>query len=252
MLSQILDHKKTEILAYQKPEDQKLPKRPFYQALKNPKRTIGLISEVKKASPSKGIIKDLFSPEIHAKQYELGGADCLSVLTDSKFFKGENSYLSLAKRETSLPVLRKDFIVDHIQIEESDLIGADAILLIGEALDPSLLAELYHHAKERGMDALVEVHSVQILERILKEISPELIGVNNRDLTTFQTDIRRAGEFTGYIPDGSLLVSESGIHTKADLDAVKEFGAHAVLVGESLMRHQDQEQAIRILFGEAE
>ncbi|AZB43331.1 indole-3-glycerol phosphate synthase TrpC [Bacillus sp. FJAT-42376] len=250
MLDRILEHKKTEIQTLIQPEDQKLPKRSFYEALKHPNRTVGLIAEVKKASPSKGIIKENFKPEMHAAQYEKGGADCLSVLTDSKFFKGDNAYLSIAKRETNLPVLRKDFIVDHLQVEESDYLGADAILLIGEALDPVYLSELYHHAIERGMDALVEVHSLPVLERILKQITPELIGINNRDLTTFHTDIRRAAEFKGYIPKDSLLVSESGIHTSQDLTLVKEYGAQAVLVGESLMKHQSQEEAVLNLFGE--
>ncbi|MGD6815760.1 indole-3-glycerol phosphate synthase TrpC [Metabacillus sp. 84] len=249
MLSRILEHKKTEIQNYQKPDDEKLPKRSFYEALKNPNRKLGLIAEVKKASPSKGIIKEDFFPAVHAKQYEAGGADCLSVLTDSAFFKGANHYLSEAKRETALPVLRKDFILDHLQVEESGLIGADAILLIGEALDPALLAELFAHAAELGMDALVEVHSVPVLEKILKQITPDLIGINNRDLATFQTDIKKAGEFKGYIPDGALLVSESGIHSPSDLELVRSHGADAVLVGESLMRQSNQEAAVRELFG---
>ncbi|MTH52170.1 indole-3-glycerol phosphate synthase TrpC [Bacillus mangrovi] len=250
MLDLILAHKKEELMNYRKREHLGLEKRSFFQALKNPNRITGLIAEVKKASPSKGIIKADFSPETHALQYERGRADCLSVLTDENFFQGRAEYLSSVKRAAGLPVLRKDFIIDHRQVEESDAIGADAILLIGEALDAVLLAELHAHAVESGMDVLVEVHSVQVLEGILKHVTPKLIGVNNRDLRTFQTSIMRVEEFRGLVPEDSLLVSESGIHTPEDIETVRRFGADAVLVGEALMREQDQEQAVRSLFGE--
>ena len=158
MLNQIIDRKREDILKIELPEDLKLPKRSFKKALLSPNRFVALIAEVKKASPSKGVIQENFEPVKIAKQYEQAKADCLSVLTDTPFFQGKNSYLSDVKRSVSLPVLRKDFIIDSIQVEEADRIGADAILLIGEALEPQKLFDLYQQAAEKGMDVLVEVH----------------------------------------------------------------------------------------------
>ncbi|MCY7859821.1 indole-3-glycerol phosphate synthase TrpC [Bacillus haynesii] len=250
MLNQIIDRKREDVLKIELPEDLKLPKRSFKQALLSPNRFVALIAEVKKASPSKGVIQEDFEPVKIAKQYEQAKADCLSVLTDTPFFQGRNSYLSDVKRSVSLPVLRKDFIVDSIQVEEADRIGADAILLIGEALEPQKLFELYQQAAEKGMDVLVEVHGEKTLEGILNIFTPEIIGVNNRNLKNFETSVGQTERMAKLVPSGTVLISESGIGKSEDLAFVKACGAQAVLVGESLMREPSQLKAVHALFGE--
>ncbi|MCJ2146191.1 indole-3-glycerol phosphate synthase TrpC [Bacillus paralicheniformis] len=250
MLNQIIDRKREDILKIELPEDLKLPKRSFKKALLSPNRFVALIAEVKKASPSKGVIQEDFEPVKIAKQYEQAKADCLSVLTDTPFFQGKNSYLSDVKRSVSLPVLRKDFIIDSIQVEEADRIGADAILLIGEALEPQKLFELYQQAAEKGMDVLVEVHGEETLEGILNVFTPEIIGVNNRNLKTFETSVGQTERMAKLVPSGTVLISESGIGKPEDLAFVKACGARAVLVGESLMREPSQLKAVHALFGE--
>lgn len=250
MLNQIIDRKREDILKIELPEDLKLPKRSFKKALLSPNRFVALIAEVKKASPSKGVIQENFEPVKIAKQYEQAKADCLSVLTDTPFFQGKNSYLSDVKRSVSLPVLRKDFIIDSIQVEEADRIGADAILLIGEALEPQKLFDLYQQAAEKGMDVLVEVHGEETLEGILNIFTPEIIGVNNRNLKTFETSVGQTERMAKLVPSGSVLISESGIGQSEDLAFVKACGARAVLVGESLMREPSQLKAVHALFGE--
>lgn len=251
MLNKIIETKKDEIKKLVLPDDEKLPHLSFYNALMYPKRELGLIAEVKKASPSKGLIKENFHPIDIALAYEKGGADCLSVLTDAPYFQGKREYLTEVKKSVSLPILRKDFIIDHIQIDEAKRIGADAILLIGEALEPSLLKELYQYATELTLDILVEVHDKQTLEQVLKVITPKILGVNNRNLKTFETNINQLEDMVSYIPKDTLLVSESGLYTKEDLYTVQQYGAKAVLVGESLMRKEDQTLAIKELFGES-
>ncbi|MCY8006649.1 indole-3-glycerol phosphate synthase TrpC [Bacillus haynesii] len=250
MLNQIIDRKREDVLKIELPEDLKLPKRSFKQALLSPNRFVALIAEVKKASPSKGVIQEDFEPVKIAKQYEQAKADCLSVLTDTPFFQGRNSYLSDVKRSVSLPVLRKDFIVDSIQVEEADRIGADAILLIGEALEPQKLFELYQQAAEKGMDVLVEVHGEKTLEGILNVFTPEIVGVNNRNLQNFETSVGQTERMAKLVPSGTVLISESGIGKSEDLAFVKACGAQAVLVGESLMREPSQLKAVHALFGE--
>ncbi|MCY7754734.1 indole-3-glycerol phosphate synthase TrpC [Bacillus haynesii] len=250
MLNQIIDRKREDVLKIELPEDLKLPKRSFKQALLSPNRFVALIAEVKKASPSKGVIQEDFEPVKIAKQYEQAKADCLSVLTDTPFFQGRNSYLSDVKRSVSLPVLRKDFIVDSIQVEEADRIGADAILLIGEALEPQKLFELYQQAAEKGMDVLVEVHGEKTLEGILNVFTPEIVGVNNRNLKNFETSVGQTERMAKFVPSGTVLISESGIGKSEDLAFVKACGAQAVLVGESLMREPSQLKAVHALFGE--
>ncbi|MGO4898865.1 indole-3-glycerol phosphate synthase TrpC [Bacillus sp. GM2] len=250
MLNQIIDRKREDILKIELPEDLKLPKRSFKKALLSPNRFVALIAEVKKASPSKGVIQENFEPVKIAKQYEQAKADCLSVLTDTPFFQGKNSYLSDVKRSVSLPVLRKDFIIDSIQVEEADRIGADAILLIGEALEPQKLFDLYQQAAEKGMDVLVEVHGEETLEGILNVFTPEIIGVNNRNLKTFETSVGQTERMAKLVPSGTVLISESGIGKPEDLAFVKACGARAVLVGESLMREPSQLKAVHALFGE--
>ncbi|MED3659232.1 indole-3-glycerol phosphate synthase TrpC [Bacillus velezensis] len=250
MLDQIIQQKKEEIKSIVLPETCQIERRSFKKALQNPKRFIGLIAEVKKASPSKGLIKEHFVPETIAADYEAAKADALSVLTDTRFFQGRNQFLTDVKQTVSLPVLRKDFIIDSLQVEESFRIGADAILLIGEALEPSELHELYLEAREKGMDVLVEVHDETVLERILQVFQPDILGINNRDLKTFRTSVSQTEKIAQLVPDGCLLVSESGIGSLADLQFVNKHGAQAVLVGESLMREDSQQKAIRGLFGE--
>ncbi len=250
MLEKIIETKKEEIKQLTIPKNENLPNRSFLQALKNPNRGLALIAEVKKASPSKGLIKENFHPVDIARAYQEGGADCLSVLTDTPYFQGKREYLTEVKKAVNLPVLRKDFIIDSKQIVEAKHIGADAVLLIGEALEPPLLKELYQHAEELGLDVLVEVHDQYHLDQVLNVITPKILGVNNRNLRTFETNIQQLSGMVSSIPKETLLVSESGIYTRKDLDLVQQFGAKAVLVGESLMRKDNQTVAIKELFGE--
>lgn len=249
MLEKIIKQKKEEVKTLVLPVEQPFEKRSFKEALASPNRFIGLIAEVKKASPSKGLIKEDFVPVQIAKDYEAAKADAISVLTDTPFFQGENSYLSDVKRAVSIPVLRKDFI-DSLQVEESRRIGADAILLIGEVLDPLHLHELYLEAGEKGMDVLVEVHDESTLEQILKVFTPDILGINNRNLKTFKTSVKQTEQIASLVPKESLLVSESGIGSLEHLTFVNEHGARAVLIGESLMRQTSQRKAIQALFGE--
>ncbi|NRF02000.1 indole-3-glycerol phosphate synthase TrpC [Bacillus subtilis] len=250
MLEKIIKQKKEEVKTLVLPVEQPFEKRSFKEALASPNRFIGLIAEVKKASPSKGLIKEDFVPVQIAKDYEDAKADAISVLTDTPFFQGENSYLSDVKRAVSIPVLRKDFIIDSLQVEESRRIGADAILLIGEVLDPLHLHELYLEAGEKGMDVLVEVHDASTLEQILKVFTPDILGVNNRNLKTFETSVKQTEQIASLVPKESLLVSESGIGSLEHLTFVNEHGARAVLIGESLMRQTSQRKAIHALFRE--
>nr|WGD68888.1 indole-3-glycerol phosphate synthase TrpC [Bacillus subtilis] len=250
MLEKIIKQKKEEVKTLVLPVERPFEKRSFKEALASPKRFIGLIAEVKKASPSKGLIKEDFVPVQIAKDYEVAKADAISVLTDTPFFQGENSYLSDVKRAVSIPVLRKDFIIDSLQVEESRRIGADAILLIGEVLDPLHLHELYLEAGEKGMDVLVEVHDASTLEQILKVFTPDILGVNNRNLKTFKTSVKQTVQIASLVPKESLLVSESGIGSLEHLTFVNEHGARAVLIGESLMKQPSQRKAIHALFGE--
>ena len=205
-----------------------------------------LIAEIKKAAPSKGLIRADFDPPAHARAYQAGGAACLSILTDAPYFQGHEDYLIAARAACDLPVIRKDFMIDPWQVAEARSIGADAILIIVAALEDAQMAEIEAAAIERGMDVLVEVHNEAELARAAR-LKSRLIGVNNRDLKRFVTDIATTERLAPLAPDGTLLVAESGINVHADLTRLAGCGARTFLVGESLMRQADVETATRAL-----
>ncbi len=251
MLGKIIKVKEQEMEKFSLPERQSFQNYSLFDALSNPNRNIGLIAEVKKASPSKGVIRNNFKPIEIATEYMDEKADAISVLTDTSFFQGAIDYLTKIKQAVNIPILRKDFLIDRRQLLESKYIGADAILLIGEVLEPLKLKEFYLEAEELGLECLVEVHSIQTVEALLKELTPKIIGINNRNLATFQTSIDYTKEIVPYLPSTSLIVSESGIHFPKDIQFVKDSGANAVLVGEAFMRETSPRDGIRKLFGES-
>ena len=223
------------------------PPRDFFAALAED-GPIRLIAEVKKASPSAGLIRPNFDPVAIAQAYEASGAACVSVLTDEEYFQGALDYLRDVRRSISLPVLRKDFLLDRYQLLEARAAGADAVLLIAECLDDCLLRSLHNEALELGMTPLVELYEPTNLPRVL-EAGAALIGVNNRNLRTFEVDLEHTLRMREALPTECVLVGESGIRTRADVERLESAGVDAMLVGESLMREDDIEAAVGRLLG---
>ena len=256
ILDTILAHKREEVAERQsqapQTELQKRivdlpPARGFTEALQTPKRgAVTLIAEVKKASPSAGVIRADFNAAQIARIYEENGASCLSVLTDEKFFQGHDDYLRAVREAVTLPIIRKDFVVSAWQIYESRTLGADAVLLIVAALTPTQIGEYQTLAQSLGMAALVEVHTEPEMQ-IALDVGANLIGINSRDLNTFVTDLGTVERLAAMVPSDVTLVAESGIKTPADVQRVANAGAKAILVGETLMRAPDIGAALREL-----
>ena len=225
------------------------PVRPFVdsikQSLANNKPAI--IAEIKRASPSKGLIREDFKPELIAQSYEQAGASCISVLTDQQYFQGSEAYLMAARAACHLPVIRKDFIIEPYQVYEARAINADCILLIVAALSDEKLAELYHLAYDLGMDVLIEVHNENELARALA-LKPALIGINNRNLRTFETRLNTTIDLLKQIPKEHIVVTESGIHKKADVQLMQQHNVNSFLVGEAFMRADIPGDELRALF----
>jgi indole-3-glycerol phosphate synthase len=250
ILARIAAYKREDVAARPVIEPAASPPRGFRDALaqRHAPGRLALIAEIKKASPSKGLIREDFDPSALARAYEAGGAACLSVLTDEPSFQGKDAYLVAAREAVALPCIRKDFLVDPWQVTESRDLGADAILVILAMVDDALAADLMAEARRLGMDALVEVHDEAEMDRAGK-LGADLVGVNNRDLRTFTVDLATTERLARLAPPEALLVTESGIFTAADAARLERSGARAMLVGESLMRQADVTTATRELLG---
>lgn len=263
ILAQIVEHKRTEVAAAQSARpleevraralDTPQP-RNFYTALTRPKDSLRVIAEVKRASPSAGLIREDFDPIAIARAYEQAGAAAISCLTDEKFFQGSLDYLTQIKHSVSLPVLRKDFIIDPYQVYEARAAGADAVLLIAECLTEPVLMDLLILATELKLSILLEVHDLESLFQVKQHLTfPKpgytLLGINNRNLKTMTTDLSHTIDLLGEVPDKSVLVSESGIRTPEDIRRLAEQGVHRVLVGEHLMKQDDPGEALLAMMG---
>lgn len=260
ILDKILAHKADEVAAAkntisQAELERQFPdpgdKRQFQSALREviTRQQPAVIAEIKKASPSKGLIRADFEPARHARDYAAGGATCLSVLTDVQFFQGSNAYLQEARAACELPVLRKDFMIDNYQIAQSKVLGADCILLIVAALEQGQLEDMAAYAKSIDMDVLVEVHDQAELERALI-LPTDLIGINNRNLHNFETTLQTTFDLVANIPAEKLVITESGIHTTDDVQAMLSRGVYGFLIGEACMRADDPGVMLRnLVFG---
>ncbi|OBS08071.1 indole-3-glycerol phosphate synthase TrpC [Acidihalobacter prosperus] len=229
--------------------DQAPPVRPFAVALETSIAAgrAAVIAEIKRASPSKGLIREHFDPPAIARSYAAGGASCLSVLTDRDFFQGDDTFLQAARQACKLPVLRKDFVIDPYQVYEARVLGADCILLIVAALDDAMLADCLALSRELGMDALIEVHDADELARALA-LPGGLLGINNRNLRTFETRLETTLDLLSRLPASRRVVTESGIHAPADVARMRAAGVHAFLVGEAFMRADDPGAQLAALF----
>lgn len=260
VLRRILDHKRAEVAArkakrsfasLRNEAESQSPTRGFGGALQTATLSgrLAAIAEIKKASPSEDVIRTHFDPPAIARSYAEAGAACLSVLTDERFFQGHDDYLESAREASGLPALRKDFIVDRWQIHESRALGADCVLLIAAALSDAELTDCHALAIELGMDALVEVHDRAELDRALGLDAP-LIGINNRNLNTFETRLETTLELRDHVPPHVTLVTESGIHTREDIARMRAANVHCFLVGTAFMREDDPGRALSRLFGD--
>ncbi|MGG0795225.1 indole-3-glycerol phosphate synthase TrpC [Brevibacillus laterosporus] len=256
MLRKIVEQKKGEVATLRQgtnlqqmlTEMKALPAtRGFVNALTTSPRKVSLIAEVKKASPSKGIIRANFDPAAIAASYQEAGVDAISVLTDETFFQGGLSYLQIIRELVPQPLLRKDFTIDEYQVAQSRVSGADAILLIAAILDREQIKHFYQMAVEIGLDVLIEVHDQTELEQVMSAVEPMLFGINNRDLRTFTTNLHTSVDLLKLIPSGIPVVSESGLATAEDVHLVGMAGARSILVGEQFMRQQDVVRAVREL-----
>ncbi|WP_432776973.1 indole-3-glycerol phosphate synthase TrpC [Brevibacillus gelatini] len=261
MLHKIVEKKREEIARLQKETTvaallqqakAQEPPRGFRQALVQSVRPVSVIAEVKKASPSKGLIRPDFDPLAIARSYQEAEAECLSVLTDESFFQGSLAYLQGIREAVDRPLLRKDFLIEEIQVVEARAAGADCILLIAAILTHEQLRHLSQTAEELGMDVLVEVHDKRECELVFRAMEPKLLGINNRNLHTFQTDLAVTHNLLAELPASLTVVSESGISSAADVENVRQAGARAVLVGEHFMRQPDVKQAVLDLVGAAQ
>lgn len=260
VLDQILDHKREEVAARQSQRslqavreqaEAAAPTRGFAGAINDAINagSAAIIAEVKKASPSKGVIRPDFDPEAIAKSYQAGGATCLSVLTDERFFQGHDDFLVTARNAVELPVLRKDFIVDKYQIYEARALGADCILLIVAALEIIQLTVLHHTARGLGLDVLLEVHDETELAAALS-LQPTLVGINNRNLKDFTTSLETTYQLLDAIPDNVTVITESGIANRQDVANMRARGVNGFLVGEAFMREQDPGAALKKMFAD--
>lgn len=256
ILTKIVASKKTEVEAAQKARplrdlmkqaDDSPPTKDFVQALREGD-TIRLIAEVKKASPSEGVIREDFDPVKIAQCYEQSGAACISVLTDANYFQGSLEYLSAIREATQLPLLRKDFIIHPYQVFEARVAGADAVLLIAECLNRQELRGLHQLATDLGMSTLIELYNKANLDNVLNTGTP-LVGINNRDLSTFEVDLQHTVRLRELIPEDRIVIGESGINSRADALLLEQNNVQAMLVGSSLMRRQDIAAGVRELLG---
>lgn len=258
ILTKIIEHKKTELverkfhMPLEKMQDmaKDAPSpRGFERALRGAQaaKRPGVIAEIKRASPSKGILRENFNPMEIAAGYQMNGASCVSVLTDTEFFKGSCAILELARKTCFLPILRKDFIIDTYQVYETRAVDADCLLLIVAALEDEQMAELYALGRELRLDILVEVHNEEEMDRALK-LEPTMIGINNRDLHTFDLSLDTTFNLLTKVPDNSHVVTESGIHTKGDVALMMENGVNSFLVGEAFMVAENPGAKLKELF----